>query len=108
MGYNDREFALKCVGKGWSELINKLFDEMPTGVSVLQVKEKFGGLRFYVEYINVSDEDIEKFENLISWAETESFERCEDCGTTESVDTRASDGKYWIVTLCENCRIKSP
>ena len=104
MGYNDREFALGCVGKGWSELINKLFDEMPSDVEVSQVKEKFGGLRFYVNYIGVNDEDIQKFEKLIDWAEEESFSMCEQCGTNENVSIKPIEGRYWILTLCDLCR----
>lgn len=104
--YNDREFALRCVGKGWSGLINKLFDEKPEGAQVAQVKEKFGGLRFYVDYIDVNDEDVEKFEKLISWAESESFKMCEDCGSRENVSTKPIEGRYWILTLCDLCREK--
>ena len=41
--------ALLCVGPGWSGLINRAYDARPDDVSVIQVKEKFGGPRIYVD-----------------------------------------------------------
>lgn len=63
--------------------------------TVLQVKEKFGGLRFY---IGGGDKHIN---DLISKAEKESFEICEYCGSIDDVkQTRGG----WIKTLCWVCR----
>jgi RNA polymerase-binding transcription factor DksA len=57
-----------------------------------QVKEKFGGLRFYMTSEN---DEIRK---LISEAEALSYETCEECGKPgEERDTR------WIRTLCDHC-----
>lgn len=62
-----------------------------------QIKEKFGGLRFYVDnaddYVN----------GLISMAESMSYGICENCGTNQNV-SQNKDG--WISTLCEGCRKK--
>ena len=55
-----------------------------------QAKEKFGGLRFYVN--DISDECgkiISKYESL-------SMETCEVCG--EKGETR---GSGWVRTLCD-------
>ena len=62
-----------------------------------QVKEKFGGLRFYVATGNA---DVYE---LIRVAGEESFKICEECGTRENVNT---EGK-WLKTLCPKCRKKN-
>jgi len=61
-------------------------------VRAVQVKEKFGGLRFYV---NNEDEYVR---GLIAMAESFSFKTCEDCGLPGVPRTGG-----WIRTLCESC-----
>lgn len=61
-------------------------------VQVVQVKEKFGSLRFYV--IN-SDSTIL---NYIDMAEAMSAVTCEDCGAPGSLRR-----KGWISCLCDAC-----
>lgn len=85
----DREDALASVGIGWAKLINALYDNMPESVRVLQVKEKFGGLRFYV--VGASEE----FSNLIDKCEAESEHICEYCGKPGKLRKLS-----WIKTLC--------
>jgi hypothetical protein len=64
-------------------------------VVALQVKEKFGGLRFYCRggdhYTNA----------LIAMAESMSYRICENCGKMDETVSRNS--KRWIKTTCENC-----
>ena len=55
-----------------------------------QVKEKFGGLRFYV------DRATEKHYNYISVAENMSYRTCEECGNPGK---RYTDG--WHKVLCD-------
>ena len=85
------------VGEGWRPLVTKLCQDIiniePT-VEVSQVKEKYGGLRFY---INCGTDEIY---NLIDKAETESLTICEECGTKENVTTSGG----WLLTLCLKCR----
>ncbi|MGB8478745.1 MAG: hypothetical protein WCE63_07880, partial [Acidobacteriaceae bacterium] len=57
---------------------------------VVQVKEKFGGLRFYVEDAN------EVMRQRIELAELKSFKTCEACGNSGQ---RRSHGR--IQTLCD-------
>ena len=85
------------VGGGWRSLVEKLVDDIiaiDPEVSVMQVKEKFGGLRFYVG--GASD----KVYALIDNAEEESFKICERCGTRDNVSTKGG----WLSTLCDKCR----
>ena len=56
-----------------------------------QVKEKFGGLRFYVE--SATDDHYQK----ISFVESLSYSVCEECGTTKDVHVF---NLGWIRTLC--------
>jgi hypothetical protein len=56
----------------------------------VQVKEKFGGLRFYVQAAT------NKHYDYISFAESMSYRTCEVCGTPGK---RYTDG--WHKTLCE-------
>jgi len=62
----------------------------------IQVKEKLGGLRFYIN--NCQDTTIY---NYIMFAEEMSFHICEICGTTNNVSTL---DKGRITTLCDKCR----
>lgn len=91
-------------GDGWFDLIDRLcariqfhLDKNPVlaQVEALQVKEKFGGLRFYT---NLADNDVASF---IGEAEDESMDICEVCSSTHDVETR---GPGWIRTLCTKCR----
>ena len=66
-------------------------------VEAVQVKEKFGGLRFYV---NGADETANAY---IDFAESLSFRVCEYCGSTKDVSQTKTG---WIKTLCQECMIK--
>ena len=94
-GYT-RAQALRSVGQGWAKLIDRLFDAKPQDTVIIQVKEKFGGLRFY------TDESTEEFQNLIDEAEEESYKTCQNCGTAGTLNT----DRYWVVTLCTKCLLK--
>lgn len=74
----------------------KQFRKVPDSVSqvvVSQVKEKFGGLRFYV---NGGDREVYA---MISMAESMSYRTCEVCGSPGK-----SNSHGWITTLCETHR----
>jgi len=82
------------IGEGWYQIIHDLLAELletDWDKDIHQVKEKFGGLRFYIG--GASDEVheiIRKYEGL-------SYETCEDCG--EKGELRRDLG--WWRTLCE-------
>ena len=112
-----REEALSSVGLGWASIINRIYDNMPEGILVNQVKEKFGGLRFYydLEIQDNGEDSVTPPEQalyfrdvVVQEAESDSYKTCEDCGSQEQVTTKPYTGKYWIVTLCEGCRKKVP
>jgi len=87
------------VGDGWykilEELITKIAElDKEKRVKVVQVKEKFGGLRFY---INSGTDEIF---NVIDEAEAKSLITCEQCGKVGSIDVTHG----WMLTLCEDCK----
>lgn len=69
------------------EEIASLIKDLPT---ILQIKEKFGGLRFYVVGSN------NEYNNYIRFAESMSFHTCELCGAPGEA---RNDG--WTKVLCE-------
>lgn len=95
--YTDRpsikERYIAGVGNGWLGLIKELIEEaikLGWDRQVCQIKEKFGGLRFY---INGAPDEVHK---LIREAENRSYEICEVCG--ELGELRQVG---WYKTLCD-------
>jgi len=100
-------WGFEC-GDGWYWLIDQLCGllqgridanphlNIPQPIAV-QIKEKFGGLRFYV---TTADEQTY---GMIDFAEHLSNSICEECGTT--IDVGRTNG--WIMTICKPCFDKS-
>jgi hypothetical protein len=85
-------------GDGWFNLVYQLCQDLTkldAEFEVLQVKEKFGTLRFYTTGIRG---DIDAAYGLIDKAEKESGTICEICG--EPGETR---GELWLRTTCTTC-----
>lgn len=90
-----------AVGSGWYHIVEALCDNIAgylknlkedarPDFKVVQVKEKFGGLRFYVDN---ADETIN---GMIYMAESWADKSCEVCGNRGT-----QRGKGWIVVLCD-------
>lgn len=82
------------IGKGWYQIIDDLcskIEETGIDVKVEQVKEKFGGLRFYIR------NGSEQIYDLIQKAEWEAEKTCEACGAPGKMSTK----KRWLKTVCE-------
>lgn len=81
---------------------NKKTKKPKPQVIIAQIKEKFGGLRFYVDTENVDEHLYNEIYKLINKAEEKSFEICEACG---NLGERSYKGTgTWIKTLCEKCK----
>jgi hypothetical protein len=82
------------VGDGWLQLLHDCIAELLAAgwdKHVLQIKEKFGGLRFYIGSSSQEVHDIiMKYEEL-------SYETCEVCGETGRPRTDLG----WHRTLCD-------
>lgn len=86
---------------GWVELVLNLDAELSHVVpdyEIAQVKEKFGGLRFYIESFGIPRDDprYDIARELIREAEEQSFHICQVCGEPGEINT---DG--WHRVLCE-------
>ena len=86
-------------GDGWfdiirdlSEVLTKLDAELGTKTEAVQVKEKFGSLRFYVSG------GTELHDEAINDAECQSADTCEVCGKPGTLRRGG-----WLVTLCDEC-----
>ena len=86
-------WGVEC-GTGWAKLYTPLIEEcLKEDIKVLQVKEKFGGLRFYVHG------GSEHLHELIDAAELLSYKTCETCEDPGSM----RNSTYWLKTLCDSC-----
>lgn len=96
---NYERFGVEC-GDGWKNILQPIFDYIEKynnihdeKIEVLQVKEKFGGLRFYTNF------HTEELKELIKHAEDESYVTCELCGSKENIGHTLG----WITTCCIEC-----
>ena len=93
-------------GEGWWPILEELCSSIQhhidwrkgacQQVTVAQIKEKFGGLRFYY------DGGDEQIRGMVSMAESWAAHSCEECGAPGT-----SGGKGWIKTLCPQHRAES-
>ena len=97
------------VGEGWWPILQALCSniqhylnwknresEVVPQVVVAQIKEKFGGLRFYY------DGGDDRVTGMVSMAESWADKSCETCGAPGT-----SGGKSWIKTLCPTHRAEA-
>ncbi len=77
---------------GWTDLVWLLSEQLePLGVRAVQVKEKFGGLRFYTD-LGTHDAGA-----LVRTAEAVSGTICQECGKAGSLAKRG----HLILTCCD-------
>lgn len=99
--YRDKSPLMKVgyeVGDGWLPILKDLIEDLIKlgwNKQICQIKEKFGGLRFYI------NEGSEEIYNRIIEAERLSYKTCEVCG-------KPGEPRYggWITTLCNECNNK--
>jgi hypothetical protein len=96
-GFRERVASLEdlqaACGKGWADIIKRLVEDLFAlgwNGTVIQIKEKFGSLRFQGLK---GDDAIYK---RINEAENESLKTCEECGAPGGL---RSGG--WLKTLCD-------
>jgi hypothetical protein len=67
-------------------------------IRIDQIKEKFGGLRFY--YSGGDDE----ISGMVGLAESLSYKICESCGSTKNIGRT----RGWIAIMCKECYENHP
>lgn len=93
-------YGIQC-GDGWFGLLHALCcrikkfleKEKIENFQVVQIKEKFGTLRFY------TSPSFDKIEEFIQDAEDVSAVTCEYCGQPGKIR-----GDKWIRVLCDQCK----
>lgn len=93
-------WGFEC-GDGWFDLINTLCyllqwdidNNREPQIEVVQVKEKYGGLRFY------TNQATGRQSGCISMAESLSYKICEVCGCPGVINTGG-----WLSTRCKEHR----
>lgn len=101
-------FGCEC-GDGWYDIIYNLCTEIeglyesenePMNIEVVQIKEKFGTLRFYYHPGDYNTPDFgDKLYNIIHRWEERSESVCEKCGKPGKLRNNLP----WIRTLCDDC-----
>lgn len=84
------------VGPGWWPLLRCVFLALKSSGwdgQAAQIKEKFGGLRIYIDGL------APQYDAIVDAAESVSASVCECCG--RSGQRRSSSG--WLKTRCEDC-----
>ena len=87
------ETCIEC-RDGWFDLLMDLstaLEALGEDIEVVQVKEKYGTLRFYI------NGGTAKADELISAAEARSSVTCDICGAEGTLDT----SRHWRSTRCE-------
>lgn len=80
-----------CVGAGWKQIVDALAAACERdGVAIRQVKEKYGGLRFYTDVCS------ERLQSMIDGGEHLSVITCEHCGKPGQIRDLP-----WTLTLCD-------
>lgn len=95
-------FGFEC-GDGWFDIIDSLCEVLEgfgVETTAVQVKEKYGGLRFYHDGLRAEDEKRQEMAaGAIQMAQNMSFNVCEICGGSGEVHQQ--DG--WYHVRCESC-----
>jgi len=85
--------------KGWHTLIENCHAELlalDPKYKILQIKEKFGGLRYYFQLSTDSLDTCQKADDIVAKYESKSWTTCEICG-----DEGALRNREWRRVLCD-------
>jgi hypothetical protein len=95
---------IRAVGPGWQPVLLRLHEQLVTvcpEYHVVDVKEKFGGLRVHIETAEGSARD--SLASLIRAAEADASVLCEFCGAPGRARPRGDAPGGWIKTVCDRC-----
>lgn len=102
-----------CVGDGWIPMINRLTDQLVSiiklhneetddecVIELVQIKEKFGGLRYYYSIDSEDTAFKSQIRDIVSVYEHASYFICEVCGAYGE----RSRCRGWYKTVCDEHR----
>lgn len=87
------------IGRGWLPIVEELdreIAEIDPDYRINQIKEKFGGLRYYIELVTDDDEERNHIHELVNEAEAKCDTICEICGEEGKIS-----GKRWLKCRCK-------
>ncbi|SHI52140.1 hypothetical protein [Pollutimonas bauzanensis] len=95
------------VHAGWTDLLDTLLSRIETilddipdaSFEILQVKEKFGTLRFYYQIDNASDTATAAIRQAVEATAAASSFCCERCGASGQLDSKNG----WMRVRCRTC-----
>lgn len=90
-------------GPGWNRILAQLnakLSMLDPDYKILQIKEKFGTLRFYYETNTALFSIKEAMNRYVRYAEIESSKICEQCGVEGTLISRKIG---WMKTRCKDC-----
>lgn len=102
---NDEWIKRLPIGPGWHKIVetlDSLISQIEPNYQIVQIKNKLGGLRFYIDFSRIDDEKSQTITKLINKAEEESHFICEECGNSRELNRKGYN------TLCKNCRRSGP
>ena len=90
-------FKLLGIERKYFLVLNKIVQKKIPQIKAVQVKEKFGLLRFYTNYSN------DEINNIIYFAELLTSKICYNCASFKNVKMVHGG---WVIYLCQDCRKK--
>ena len=99
----DNKQWIEAAPEGWMNIVlkaDRMLSFIDPDYEILQIKEKFGGLRYYFQ-TNKNGTEWDIMMAITCYAEERSFNTCEICGSFGKL----RDDRYWMQTLCDNCVI---
>jgi len=103
-------YGLEC-GAGWKDIVDRTHEKLKyidPDYTIFQIKEKFGGLRYYFDTsLEYGSTPHNIMNDIVSAAEFEASNTCEMCGTSgriKEVELRVDH--YWYYTYCKECSDK--
>lgn len=92
--------------EGWKEIVDQVSFKIEqvnnkypgsSYIHASQIKQKFGGLRYYVSFEDINNDDVNYVYSIIEEAEKRSLTICEICGAPGK---RSKQG-YYMETVCD-------
>jgi len=111
MSEKDDKYLFASCGDGWKEIIrntDKKLRYIDPEYKIAQIKEKFGGLRYYFDsslyYGSIAHEIMD---DIVRAAEHEASRTCELCGASKASDkVEIRVHKYFYFGYCQSCTDK--
>ncbi|PIP00655.1 hypothetical protein [Pleomorphomonas carboxyditropha] len=107
-----RHGGFPSVGDGWRSILERMCADLAEEIKasnvaeyrIVQIKEKFGGLRAYYSY---DGEKVERLREIVRTAENDSLVTCEACGKPGEVRLPKAE-PYWYKCCCMKHYLKWP